>query len=88
MLAVEMGGRGIRAYNLEPGFVATQRMAMDMADFGFDASTGISADVPGAVAAWLVTDPAAAEPNGRTVNAPEICAELGLLEGWPPPDQP
>jgi NAD(P)-dependent dehydrogenase (short-subunit alcohol dehydrogenase family) len=82
VLAVELGDRGIRAYNLEPGFVATERMVMDMAEFGFDASTGIPADVPGAVAAWLVTDPAAADPNGRTVDAPSVCRELGLLPQW------
>jgi NAD(P)-dependent dehydrogenase (short-subunit alcohol dehydrogenase family) len=82
VLAVELGDRGIRAYNLEPGFVATERMAMDMAAFGFDATTGIPADVPGRVAAWLVTDPAAADPNGRTVDAPSVCRELGLLPEW------
>lgn len=81
MLAVELGDRGIRAYNLEPGFVATERMAMDMAEFGFVG--GIPADVPGAVAAWLATDPEAAEPNGRTVYAPTVCAERNLLPGWP-----
>jgi len=84
ILALELGARGIRAYNLEPGFVATERMVQDMGAFGFDASTGVPADVPGAVCAWLAVDPAAAEPNGRVVNAPKVCAELGLLEGWPP----
>jgi NAD(P)-dependent dehydrogenase (short-subunit alcohol dehydrogenase family) len=83
MLAIELGGRGIRAYNLEPGFVATERIAMDMAEFGFHASDGIPTDVPASVIAWLVTDPAAAEPNGRTVVAPEVAAELGLVPGWP-----
>jgi len=79
ILALELGDRGIRAYNLEPGFVATERIAIDMAPFGFDASVGIPVDVPSAVAAWLVTDPAAVEPNGRTVNAPEVGRSLGLL---------
>ena len=32
--------RGIRAYNLSPGFIATERIAIDMAGFGFDASAG------------------------------------------------
>ena len=82
-LAIELGDRGIRAYNLEPGFVATERIAQDMAGFGFDAAVGIPVDVPGAVCAWLATQPAAADPNGRTVNAPEVCAELGLVPGWP-----
>jgi NAD(P)-dependent dehydrogenase (short-subunit alcohol dehydrogenase family) len=83
MLAIELGDRGIRAYNLEPGFVATERIAIDMAPFGFNASDGIPTDVPAAVTAWLVTQPEAAEPNGRTVNAPDVCRELGLLPGWP-----
>jgi len=81
ILALELGDRGIRAYNLEPGFVATERIAIDMAPFGFDASTGVPVDVPGSVAAWLVTDPAAAEPNGRTVDAPTLARELGLFPG-------
>ena len=83
MLALEMGDRGIRAYNLEPGFVATERIAIDMAPFGFDAADAIPTDVPGAVTAWLVTAPEAAEPNGRTVYAPDVCRDLGLLSGWP-----
>ena len=83
ILALELGARGIRAYNLEPGFVATERMVQDMGAFGFDAASGVPADVPGAVCAWLATDPAAADPNGRVVNAPMVCAELGLLPGWP-----
>jgi NAD(P)-dependent dehydrogenase (short-subunit alcohol dehydrogenase family) len=82
-LALELGDRGIRAYNLEPGFVATERMWSDMGAFGLDAAAGIPADVPGAVAAWLVTDPAAVEPNGRTVDAPTVCEQLGLVAGWP-----
>jgi NAD(P)-dependent dehydrogenase (short-subunit alcohol dehydrogenase family) len=82
ILALELGDRGIRAYNVEPGFVATERMVQDMGEFGFDATVGVPADVPGAVVAWLATDPAAAEPNGRVVNAPTVCARLGLLPGW------
>jgi NAD(P)-dependent dehydrogenase (short-subunit alcohol dehydrogenase family) len=82
ILALELGDRGIRAYNLDPGFVATERIAIDMGRFGFDASTGAPVDVPAAVIAWLVTDPAAAEPNGRTVDAQAVCRELGLVPGW------
>jgi len=83
VLALELGDRGIRAYNVQPGFIATERMVQDMADFGFDASTGAPPDVVGAVVAWLVTDPAAAEPNGRNIEAQDVCKELGLLPGWP-----
>jgi NAD(P)-dependent dehydrogenase (short-subunit alcohol dehydrogenase family) len=83
ILTVELGDRGIVAYNLHPGFVATERMAIDMADFGFDASTGAPADVVGAVTAWLVTAPEARRLNGAWIEAQDTCRELGLLPGWP-----
>jgi len=84
ILALELGDRGIRSYNLSPGFIATERIAIDMGAFGFDAATGAPADVVGAVAAWLVTAPGAEERNGTWVEAQVVCRELGLLPGWPP----
>ena len=72
------------AFNLSPGFVATERIAQDMAGFGFDASLGAPPDVVGAVAAWLVTSTEARERNGRWIEAQEVCRDLGLLPGWPP----
>jgi NAD(P)-dependent dehydrogenase (short-subunit alcohol dehydrogenase family) len=84
ILALELGDQGIRAYNVQPGFIATERIAQDMAGFGFDASSGAPADVVGAVVAWLVTT-ADAAPNGSTVQAQPVCAERNLLPGWPPP---
>ena len=83
-LAVELGSRGIVAFNLSPGFIATERIAQDMAGFGFDASRGAPPDVVGAVAAWLVTSPEARERNGDWIEAQEVCRDLGLLPGWPP----
>jgi NAD(P)-dependent dehydrogenase (short-subunit alcohol dehydrogenase family) len=76
---------GIVAYNLHPGFIATERMAQDMGAFGFDASTGAPPDVIGAVAAWLATAPEARAHNGQAIEGQELCAELGLLPGWPGP---
>ena len=85
MVAVELRDRGIRAFNLSPGFVATERIAIDMAEFGFDASAGAPPDVVGAVAAWLVTSPEADGRNGQWIEAQVVCAALGLLPGWPAP---
>jgi len=82
ILAVELGDAGILAYNLSPGFIATERIAIDMAGFGFDASAGAPADVVGAVAAWLVTAPEARERTGGWIEAQPLCRELGLLPGW------
>jgi NAD(P)-dependent dehydrogenase (short-subunit alcohol dehydrogenase family) len=83
MLVVELGDRGIRAYNLSPGFIATERIAIDMGTFGFDAKAGAPADVVGAVAAWLVTAPEAEQRSGEWVEAQDLCRQLGLLPGWP-----
>ena len=38
-----------------PGFVATERMAAELAEFGFDASKGLPTDNPGRVCAMLAT---------------------------------
>jgi NAD(P)-dependent dehydrogenase (short-subunit alcohol dehydrogenase family) len=98
ILDLEVAGRGIRAYNVQPGFIATERMAQDMGGYGFDASGGAPPDVVGAVVAWLVANPGAAEDimeetasprpmrstrEGRTIEAQEVCRNLGLLPGWP-----
>jgi NAD(P)-dependent dehydrogenase (short-subunit alcohol dehydrogenase family) len=98
ILHLETAGRGIRAYNVQPGFIATERMAQDMGAHGFDASLAAPPDVVGAVVAWLVANPDAAEDamadkvypppmrstkDGRTIEAQEVCRNLGLLPGWP-----
>ena len=84
ILSLELGTRGIFAYNLHPGFVATERMAVDMGQFGFDASQAAPADVVGAVAAWLVTTPEGRALSGTWVEAQEKCRELGLVPEWQP----
>ncbi len=82
LLAVELAGTGVRAYNVQPGFIATERMVIDMADFGFDASTGAPPETVGKVVRWLVESPDATARNGQNIEAQELCAELGLLDGW------
>jgi NAD(P)-dependent dehydrogenase (short-subunit alcohol dehydrogenase family) len=85
---LEMADNGIRSFNVQPGFIATERMFQDMGNFNFDASTGAPPDVVGAVVAWLVTDPDAAEQavaghDARNLEAQDVCRDLGLLPGWP-----
>ena len=81
MLHTELFDRGIRAYNVQPGYISTERIAMDMAEFGF-ANTGEPPDVVGAVCAWLAVDPGAAALAGRSVEAQFLCHEKQLLPGW------
>jgi len=86
ILKVELGDRGILAFNLDPGFVATERIAQDMGDFGFNANVGAPAEVVGAVLAWLVTTPEGRALSGTWIEAQFKCAELGLLDYWQGPD--
>jgi NAD(P)-dependent dehydrogenase (short-subunit alcohol dehydrogenase family) len=78
VLAHEVAGTGVAVVNLSPGFVATERMVIDMAEFGFDASAGAPPERIGAVVAWLATSGTAGEWNGRTLEAQPLAAELGL----------
>ena len=47
VLAHEIAGTGVSVVNVSPGFVATERIALDMAEFGFDASRGAAPEVIG-----------------------------------------
>lgn len=86
ILAVELGDRGIRAYNVHPGFVLTERMGLHMAEVaGLDATRAAPPEVCGTVVAWLAGNPSPAPTNGSLVESQQLCADLGLLEGWPPP---
>ena len=81
----ELADTGVVLVNIDPGFVATERMAQDMGEFGFDASAGAPPDVIGAVVAWLATNPAVREWAGRVVPGQQLCHEQGLLPGWSGP---
>jgi NAD(P)-dependent dehydrogenase (short-subunit alcohol dehydrogenase family) len=83
VLAVEQRDNNIRAFNVQPGFIATERMQQDMAAFGFDASTGAPAAVVGKVCRWLLESPDAAALNGTNIEAQDVCRKLQLLPGWP-----
>ena len=80
VVAVELGQRGVRCFNLEPGFVATERVK-SRAPLAFVAERGKDPAVVGAVAAWMLRQPAGALPNGTTVSVDRIAQDLGLLTG-------
>jgi NAD(P)-dependent dehydrogenase (short-subunit alcohol dehydrogenase family) len=82
LLALELADQGVRAFNVQPGFIATERIQQDMARFGFDASKGAPAALVGRVCVWLLESPDATALNGQTIEAQELCDELGLLPGW------
>ena len=75
----------MRVFNVQPNLIATERIAADMAEFGIE-NKGAPADVVAAVIVWLLTDPEAADWNGRNIEAQFFCHERGLLPGWAGPD--
>jgi NAD(P)-dependent dehydrogenase (short-subunit alcohol dehydrogenase family) len=83
ILAVELGTRGIVAFNVEPGFVMTEAMETNAREHGLEGRyRGAPPTVPAAVIAWLATDPAAAELNGQTIRAQKVALERGLHPDW------
>ena len=84
ILAVEHLDRGVRFFNLEPGFVVSDAMRLNDPKGALAAQfASAPPEVPAAVIAWLATDPAAEEWNGKTVYAQPLCKKLGLYPGWP-----
>jgi NAD(P)-dependent dehydrogenase (short-subunit alcohol dehydrogenase family) len=84
ILATELAPHGIQVINVDPGYIATERIAQDMARFGF-AADGEPPEVVGAVLAWLATTEDINEFNGGTVFAQEFCHQRSLLAGWDGP---
>lgn len=85
-LDVELRDQGIRAYNVQPGLIATERIAQDMAKFGI-ANVGAPAEVVAKVVTWLLTDPDGPSFSGLNVEAQWFCHDRKLLEGWDGPRQ-
>jgi NAD(P)-dependent dehydrogenase (short-subunit alcohol dehydrogenase family) len=89
VLAVEHKGRGVRFFDVEPGFVLTELMQQSQLRSGFaEQWGGAPPQVPAAVIAWLLTDPGADAWHGRMVSAQKLCKELGLVPGWPAKRKP
>lgn len=78
MLALECGDAGIRAFNLNPGFVATERVLVSE-ELAFVANKGISPEVVGRVVAWFVTTGQHTFDNGTSHQVRNFACELGYL---------
>ncbi len=84
-IEAEFRDRGVRAFNVDPGNVATEKRRALNPDDDFEAGFGSApAEATGAVVAWLSTDPGALRFVGKWIYAPKLCADLGLLPDWPP----
>jgi hypothetical protein len=83
ILRVEHAEAGLRFFNVEPGFVLTEAMKLNDPDGTISKRfPGAPPEVPAAVVAWLASDPAAAEWDGKTVFAQKLALERGLHPDW------
>jgi len=81
-LAVELGDRGIRAYNLDPGYVETERQIVNAAALGLVGHySGAPPSVPAAAIAWMVDHPEDLD-NGQTVRGQKLALVEGLHPDW------
>lgn len=71
-LAKELRPHNIAVIGLMPGFVATERMAIELGDFGFDASKGLPVENPGRVCAMLATAKDPLVFSGRDLYGPSF----------------
>jgi NAD(P)-dependent dehydrogenase (short-subunit alcohol dehydrogenase family) len=82
LVAVEFGALGIRAVNLDPGYVETERQQVNAAALGLVGHySGAPPSVPAAVVAWLAEHPGEVE-NGTTVRAQKLALTLQLHPDW------
>jgi NAD(P)-dependent dehydrogenase (short-subunit alcohol dehydrogenase family) len=82
LLAVELGDRGIRAYNVDPGYVETERQVVNAAAPDLVGHyRGAPRSVPAAAIAWMVDHPEAVE-NGQTIRAQKLALVEVLHPDW------
>ncbi len=83
ILAVEYRDQGIEVFNVEPGYVVTERMEVNAKALGLDGMyPGAPPSVPAAVIAWCATAPEASALNGQTISAQRFAKERALHPPW------
>lgn len=79
-LAKELRQHNIAVIGLMPGFVGTERMAIELKEFGFDASKGLPVENPGRVCAMLATAKDPLYFSGKDIYGPGFYSEHELVQ--------
>lgn len=77
-LLAEYADQGIKAFNVDPGLVSTERNSIELSDLGFDPGLGAPPAAIGAAVAWLVTDPGAADLMRNDISGQDLARERSL----------
>lgn len=82
-LAVEFGGSGVIAVNVDPGHVHTERMQANAQRLGLEGRyAGAPPTAPAAAVAWLASADEARDLNGQTVNGLKLALDKSLHPDW------
>jgi NAD(P)-dependent dehydrogenase (short-subunit alcohol dehydrogenase family) len=81
-ILAEYAKDGVRAFNVEPGFVRTERNSLDAEELGFDTSLAAPPEAIGAVVVWLATNPDADELMRSDIDAQSLAVERGIYPDW------
>ncbi|HMK12420.1 MAG TPA: SDR family oxidoreductase, partial [Acidimicrobiales bacterium] len=81
ILNVELGASGIRAFNVEPGFIAYGEHLQESLERYPDVPVS-PPEAIGPAIVWLVQSPEAIRLARKRVSLPDITHKHGLLAGW------
>jgi NAD(P)-dependent dehydrogenase (short-subunit alcohol dehydrogenase family) len=81
-LHAEFKDKGIRAFNVQPGFIGTERNEIVVKDFGRDVKDAAPPAIIGAVVVWLLQSGEGASYAGTSVEAQDLCREKNLYPAW------
>ena len=82
-LAKELRPYNVAVIGLMPGFVGTERMAIELGEFGFDASKALPVENPGRVCAMLATAKDPMHFSGKDLRGPDLYLDHSLLQFEP-----
>lgn len=78
----EYKDQGMLSWNVQPGYVATERNHISVKDYGRELTGVAGPSVIGAFVAWLVTTPEGAALSGTMVEAQDLAREHNLHPAW------
>lgn len=81
-IQAEHRDQGIMAFNVNPGFVLTERNSLDAEEFGFDPAWAGPPGAVGAAVVWLVTSPDAVAMQRQNIDAQPLALEKNLYPDW------
>ena len=81
-IQAEYGDKGVRAFNVNPGFTLTERNSLDADEFGFDPRYACPPQAVAAAVAWLITSPQADALQRQNIEAQDLALERNLYPDW------